>query len=196
MDKLHRTERNLCQRAEDSHSGVICDNIHADQLTVEADIDKTEYLRLVHFRCNTSHEIFQIVEQEAAQRIGEAANDAPLEVVKMLHSHVLFPLEPVPPAAETAVQVSVKLKVHIQRIVLRRAPQGALSLYTHGGHRNAEFWLTLAVDDCYLEVSAEGIGKAHHFQLVLDGFQTVQQVLEPVSVTVHGCHLWHNAGGY
>ena len=68
---------------------------------------------------NTSHKIFQIVEQEAAQRIGKATNDAPFEMVKMLHSHVLFPLEPVPPAAKTAVQVSVKLKVHIQRTALR-----------------------------------------------------------------------------
>lgn len=78
------------------------------------------------------HKSFQIVEQKATERIGKAANDAPFEMVKMLHSHVLFPPKPIPPAANTAVQVGVNLKVHIQKIAPRIAPRRALSLYTHG----------------------------------------------------------------
>ena len=73
----------------------------------------------LHHPAMESHKSFQIVEQKATERIGKAANDAPFEMVKMLHSHVLFPLEPVPPAAETAKQIGVKLKVHIQRTALR-----------------------------------------------------------------------------
>lgn len=117
-------------------------------------------------------------------------------MVKMLHSHVLFPLEPVPPAAKTTVQVSVKLKVHIQRIVLREAPRRALSLYTHGGHRHAETRLTLTVDDGHRPIGANGIGIAHHFQLVFNSLETVQQVFQLVSVTAHGDHLSNSAGGY
>ena len=49
--------------------------------------------------------VLKIVKEKAAQRIGEAANDAPLEVVKMFHSHIAFTFQLVPPAAQTAIAV-------------------------------------------------------------------------------------------
>lgn len=149
----------------------------------------------LHHPAMESHKSFQIVEQKATERIGKAANNAPFEMVKMLHSHVLFPPKPIPPAASTAVQVGVNLKVHIQKIVPRIAPRRALSLYTHGGQRNREFRLALAVSDSYLKVGADGIRVSHHFQLVFHGLQAVKQVFQPVSITVHGGHLSNSAAG-
>ena len=117
-------------------------------------------------------------------------------MVKMLHSHVLFPLEPIPPAMKTAVQIGVNLKVHIQKIAPRIAPRRALSLYTHGGHRHAETRLTFAVDDGHGPIGTNGVGIAHHFQLIFDSLETVQQVFQLVSVTAHGDHLSNSARGY
>jgi len=58
--------------------------------------------------------VLEVVKEKATQCIGEAANDAPFEVVKMFHSHIAFTFQPVPPAAQTAIAVHEKLKVHIQ----------------------------------------------------------------------------------
>ena len=195
-ERIEAIRKDRSQSRQRFHGRLTGHHINTCQLAVMALNDETIYLHLFHFRCNTSHEIFQIVEQETAQRIGEAANDAPFEVVEMLHSHILFPLEPVPPATETAKQIGVKLKVHIQKIVPRIAPRRALSLYTHGGHRHAELRLTFTIGDCYLEVSADGIRESHHFQLVKNGLKAVLKVLQPISVTVHGDHLSSSAGGY
>lgn len=63
---------------------------------------------------NTSHQIFQIVEQEAASSIRKAADNAPFEMVEMFHGHILFPFQLVPEPAQLTKQIVVNLKVHIQ----------------------------------------------------------------------------------
>ena len=59
---------------------------------------------------------------------------------------------------------------------------GYPGLYLHDRERNGELRKSLPGDDSYLEVSTEGIGIAHRFQLVKNGLQAGSEVLQTVGV--------------
>ena len=67
---------------------------------------------------STSHQIFQVIEQESTGSIRKTTDDTPLEVVEKLHGHIFLPFQLVPEPAQLTKQVVVKLKVHIQRMGL------------------------------------------------------------------------------
>lgn len=62
IEQRHRAGRALRDSPERSHAKIFCNDIHGKEIAADALKSNTKYLKAIHVRCNTSNQIFQIVE--------------------------------------------------------------------------------------------------------------------------------------
>lgn len=62
IEQRNRAGRALRDSPERSHAKIFCNDIHGKEIAADALKSNTKYLKAIHVRCNTSNQIFQIVE--------------------------------------------------------------------------------------------------------------------------------------
>lgn len=62
IEQRHRTGRTLSDSPEGSYAEILCNDIYGKEIAADTLKGNTKYLKAIHVRCNTSNQIFQIVE--------------------------------------------------------------------------------------------------------------------------------------